>query len=210
VPYDGLTADAASLAEPAGVAVDMVKTADIVLGDSVAVIGPGPIGLMAVAIARHSGATRVVCIGHGHSSKRLEVAKQLGGAPIAHDGPLDQLKDLARQFQHVLLTAPVQFLPASLSLLSYGGRLTYIGIGTGDGNVTFDANDFHFRKLQLRASFASPAIYYPTVLKLLKAGVIPADKLISHRFPLEKVSEAMNLCRDDKKNVVKVVVTSAT
>lgn len=210
VPYEGLSPDAASLTEPLGVAIDMVKTADIALGDSVAVVGPGPIGLMAVAVAKHSGATKVVCIGRGHSSKRLDVAKQLGAEPIAHDGPLDELKDLNKQFQHVLLTAPVQFLPPSLSLLNYGGRLTYIGIGEGSGNVTFDANDFHFRKLQLRASFASPAIYYPTALKLLKAGIVPPEKIISHRFPLEKVGEAMNLCRDDKRNVVKVVVTSTT
>lgn len=208
VPYDGLTPEVACLAEPAGVAVDMVKTAGIGLGDSVCVIGPGPIGLMAVALARHSGAARVVCIGHGHSTKRLDVAKQLGAEPIAHDGAISDLTQFAKQFQHVLLTAPVQHLPASLSLLAYGGVLTYIGIGTGDGQVTFDANDFHYRKLQLRSGFASPAIYYPTVLRLLKAGILPGEALISHRFPLEDVARAMHTCRDDKSGTVKAIVTN--
>jgi len=36
--------------------------------------------------------------------------------------------------------------------------------------ISFDANNCHYRKLQLRAGFASPAIYYPAVLKLLKAA----------------------------------------
>ncbi|CAN5508594.1 L-galactonate oxidoreductase [soil metagenome] len=207
VPYDGLSPEAACLAEPGGVAVDMVKTANIQLGDSVCVIGPGPIGLMAAAIARHSGATRIVCVGHAHSKKRLDVAARLGCETVSHDGSINELTNLRRQFQHVLLTAPVQHLPPSLSLLAYGGILTYIGIGAGDGNVTFDANDFHFRKLQLRSSFASPAIYYPTVLRLLKAGILPSEELISHRYKLEQIDAAMKACRDDKGSVVKVVVS---
>jgi len=207
VPYDGLSPEAACLAEPGGVAVDMIKVANIQLGDSVCLVGPGPIGLMAAAIARHAGAARVVCVGHAHSKKRLDVAAKLGCEIIAHDGPIDGLKDLQKQFQHVLLTAPVQHLPPSLSLLTYGGTLTYIGFGTGDGNVTFNANDFHVRKLQLRSSFASPAVYYPTVLKLLQAGIIPSEELISHRYKLDQIGTAMEACRDDKRSVVKVVVT---
>ena len=79
---------------------------------------------------------------------------------ITVDGPIADRKDLAAQFDHVLMTAPVEFIAPSLSLLRYGGEITFIGIGTGEGTISFDANDFHFRKLQLRASFASPAIYY--------------------------------------------------
>jgi hypothetical protein len=52
-------------------------------------------------------------------------------------------------------------------LLSHGGRATYIGIGTGDATIHFDANVFHTRKLQLRASYASPAMYFPAVLAFL-------------------------------------------
>ena len=74
--------------------------------------------------------------------------------------------------------------------------------------IQFDANDFHFRKLQLRASFASPAIYYPIVLKMLKNGTIPADVIISSRMPLQQIDEAMKLCKDEKRSTIKVVVTS--
>ena len=82
----------------------------------------------------------------------------------------------------------------------------FIGIGTGRGEITFDANDFHFRKLQLRASFASPAIYYPAVLRLLKAGVIPGDRMISHVLGLADIAKAVAAGRDEKETVLKVVV----
>ena len=206
VPYDGLSAEVASLAEPAGVAYDMVKTAAVTLGDRVALIGPGPIALMAIPLLLRSGARQVVCLGRSHSRRRLEVARALGAEVVAVDGSLAQHPELNRQFEHVLVTAPVEIIPPALELLAYGGELTYIGIGTGASTISFDANAFHFRKLQLRASFASPALYFPVVLDLLKAGIIPGEQIISHRFGLRDLAAAMYLSRDDKQEVVKVVV----
>ncbi len=206
VPYEGLTPEVACLAEPAGVAYDMVKTADVQMGDRVCLVGPGPIGLMAAALVLHRGAARLLCIGKTTNAARLKAAADLGAETLAIDGSLAECKDLARQFDHVLMTAPTQFIVPGLSLLDYGGEMTYIGIGTGDSAITFDANDFHFRKLQLRASFASPAIYYPAVLRLLKAGVIPGPKMISHVFSLAEAPRAIAACRDEKHSMLKVVI----
>ena len=206
VPYEGLDPVTASLTEAAGVSFDMVKTAGVQLGDRVALVGPGPIGLMAIPLLLRSGAARVLCIGHPHSAKRLEAARALGAETLALDGALDAQADLHKSFHHVLVTAPVSFLPPALSLLAYGGVLTYIGIGTSGGQIQFDANDFHFRKLQLRASFASPAIYFPAVLNLLRTGIIPGERIVSHRFPLNEIAGAMTAGRDRKSETVKVVV----
>jgi L-iditol 2-dehydrogenase len=206
VKYDGLTPEVACLTEPAGVAMDMVRTADIQFGHLVCLVGPGPIGLMAIPLAIRSGAERVVCIGKPSNRQRLAVARQLGAETIEMDTAVADLKELHRQFDRVLMTAPVQYLPDTLQLLAYGGILTYIGFGS-NGVIRFDANDFHLRKLQLRASFASPALYYPIVLGLLKNGTIPGDLLISHKVKLADIAGAMHTCRYDKGSSVKVVVT---
>jgi L-iditol 2-dehydrogenase len=208
VPYEGLKPEVAALTECAGVGYDLVKTADIQMGDRVALVGPGPIGLVAAALAKQQAPSRLLVVGHTAGKKRLQFAKDLGAEALALDGSLADCKDLHRQFDHVLMTAPVKHIEPALSLLAYGGEMSYIGIGTGDGRISFDANDFHFRKLQLRASFASPAIYFPAVLRLLKAGVIPGEKLVSHVFKLGDISKAMTLCRDDKAGVLKVVIAN--
>jgi L-iditol 2-dehydrogenase len=202
VTYAGLTPAVAALTEPAGVAFDLVKVAGVQLGDTVCVIGPGPIALMALALARQSGAARLVCVGRANHRRRLELARELGAEILA----TDDWSGLAGQFNHVLLTAPPRTIPAALGLLAYEGRLTYIGIGVGDTTISFDANRFHFRKLQLRASFASPAMYYPNVLKLLQAGIIPGEKLISHRFALGEMGAAIELLRTRKDETLKVMV----
>lgn len=206
VPYDGLSPEVASLTEPAGVAYDMVKVAGVQLGDRVCIVGPGPIGLMAASLAKSAGAVRVVCIGHSHSEKRLATARDLGAEAVACDGAIEDLKDLAGQFDHALVTAPTSFIPPALGLLACEGKLTYVGIGRGGGTIRFDANDFHFRKLQLRASFASPAAYFPRVLSLMKAGIIQGERIVSHTFRLADIGKAMLAARDDKRSTVKVVV----
>jgi len=206
VPYEGLSPEAACQAEPGGVAYDMVRTADVQMGDRVCLVGPGPIGLAAVALARHRGASRLLCVGRASNGRRLALAGELGAETLATDAPLDSLADLKRRFDHVLVTAPTGCLVPAMALLAYGGVLTYIGIGTGDATVRFDANEFHFRKLQLRASFASPAIYFPAVLRLMRGGVMPAESLVSHTFPLERIAEAFALCRDRKQETVKVII----
>lgn len=207
VKYDGLEPRVACLTEPLGVAVDMIKTARIQLGDRVCVIGPGPIAIMAIALARASGATTLTCIGRSHSTARLDAARAAGAQIVTcDDDSFDSLQSMYKQFDHVLLTSPVTTIPAAIRFLAYGGELTYIGIGTGSGVISFDGNDFHFRKLQLRASFASPAVYYPTALRTLLAGLLPTQKIISHCLPLSDLPRAMEMCRDDKRTVVKIVI----
>lgn len=93
-------------------------------------------------------------------------------------------------------------------LAAKGAIISFIGIAHGDDAFCrFNVNAFHFKKLQLRASFASPALYTPLALQYLREGVIPADQIISHRFPLRKIDQAMAIARDGSK-AVKVVVTS--
>lgn len=208
VPYDGLTAAEACLAEPCGVAYDLVQTADIAMGERVMLIGPGPIGLAAAALARSRGAAEVVVVGTARSPRRLAAAAELGAATRASADPgFADLAALDGGFDHVLNTAPTATIAPALRFLAYGGRQSFIGIGEGPAQITFDANAFHFRKLQLRASFASPALYFPAVLRLMRAGVIPVRRLLSHTFPLARAAEAFALCRERKDETLKVVVT---
>jgi len=204
--YHGLSPHAACLTEPAGVAYDLVKEADIAMGERVCLVGPGPIGLMALSLAKYRGAVDLTCIGNTPNSRRLEIASKVGARTIAHSGPLDELGELKGKFDHVLMTAPTSAIPSALKLLDYGGRMTFIGLAHGSPQITLNADEFHFRKLQLRASFASPALYFPAVVKLIKEGTIPVDLMVSHTFPLNSIEAAMQTARDERETVVKVVV----
>jgi len=207
VPCNGVDPLAAVLAEPCGVAVDMIKVADMGENDNVLVVGPGAIGLMALALARRRTAGLVVAA--GRSPGRLAAATRLGADAVidTREVPLAECGKRFGGFHSVLSTAPPQTLPGSLDACGYGGVVVYIGFDWGEGGkITLDTTRMHLGKKQLRSSFASPAVYLPEALQLLHRGIVPHREIVSHTFPLSRLEEAFTLLRQDRNTTRKVVV----
>jgi L-iditol 2-dehydrogenase len=209
VPYTGLSFAAASIVEPLGVALDLAKTADIKLNNDVLVIGLGPIGLMAVKLAKAMGARNVYGAELSGSEARIALAKKWGAADVilSDKEKLESYPYPRGGVDRVLVTAPPATIPAGLGVCSIGGIVAFLGIDYGPGAfVTFDSNLVHVNKLQLRSSFASPALYFPECLDLIKSGVIPAEELITQTFPLEEIGTAIQRFSEDKQAAVKAVM----
>ncbi|MFQ5814228.1 MAG: L-threonine dehydrogenase, partial [Anaerolineae bacterium] len=84
----------------------------------------------------------------------------------------------------------------------------FIGIEFGEGRkVTFDANAFHFKKLQLRASHAIPNHYFPLALDLLARRVVNPQALVTHTFPLAEAETAFQVAVNPEEEALKVVIT---
>jgi 2-desacetyl-2-hydroxyethyl bacteriochlorophyllide A dehydrogenase len=199
----------ATLVEPLGVAMDVTTTADIQLNDDVLVIGIGPIGLFAIRLARMLGARKVYAAGRSTSQKRIELARLFGADDVILTDQVD-LADypFARGGpDKVIVTAPPKMIMEALKIVNYGGTVAFIGIEMGEaGQISFDANDFHFRKLQLRASHAVPALWFPRILEMIDAGKIDVKALISGTFKLEEIATAFDTLRNDKANSLKMVM----
>lgn len=209
VKFDGLTFKETSIIEPMGVSLDLVTTADIKLNDDVLVIGLGPIGLMAVRLAKAMGARKVYGAELSAAAARIELAKRFGADEIICT---DQIKLEDYSFarggvDRVLVTAPPKTIPSAINVSNVGGIVAFLGIDYGpEGNVTFDSNIFHTRKLQLRSSFASPALFFPRCIELIKSGVIDVNAMITHTFKLEELSGGITSFRDDRNNGIKAVM----
>ena len=207
VPANGIEPLAAVLAEPCGVAVDMVKVAEIGLSDNVLIVGSGAIGLMALAIARRP--TTGLVVAANRTPGKLETAKRLGADAVI-DLSKTSLAECGKPyggFHKVLSTAPPATLPASLDACGYGGVVVFIGFDWGvGGTVSFNTTSMHLGKKQLRASFASPAVYLPEALQMLHRKVVPRREIVSHTFPLSRLVEAFSLLREDRNTTRKVIV----
>jgi len=207
IPSDDLRPEVACLSEPLGVAIDLVRLADIRPESNVLLLGPGPIGLMALALVKHMGARRVFLSAFRRETARVELARQFGADAILDpsETPLPEV-DFGCAIDRILVTTPPPTLADAFQVACKGGIISFIGIAYGDSAYCrFDANAFHFKKLQLRASFASPALYTPRALQYLREGVINGPALISHPFSLDRIAEAMEVARDPSR-AVKVVV----
>lgn len=204
--YSGLSPEVASLQEPLGVAIDVFKLTDITADSNVLIIGMGPIGLMALALAKNAGARRVFVSDFRNRTGRYDLAMKIG-ADAWYDPVETALADFdfGCKIDRIIITAPPIALPSAFAVATNGAIISYIGIGgKGRENCTFDADAFHFKKLQLRASFASPALYGPLALQYLKEGVINGESMISHRFKLDDMAEAMETAKSPE--ALKIIV----
>lgn len=209
VPAPGLPPEAAALAEPLGVAQDLLRTSGTEWDDDVLVVGPGPIGIMAVALARSMGARTVVVAARDAGSRRARLARDWGADDVVStsDVAFSEMGGRFGAFRRILVTAPPSVVGPAMAAAAFGATITYIGIDHSPGaTITVDADDFHFRKLQLRASHASPALWLPRSVDLLTRGVIRWEDLVTHQVPLAEVDRAVGLVGGDDKDAIKVVV----
>jgi len=194
--FEDLSFQAAALAEPFTVALEMIETAAVRAGQEIAIFGPGPIGLMAAAYAREIGVNRIYLTGRSHSQKRLELGRKIGVDGIIEvdkEDTVEFFKKRKLEMDRVLVTAPPYTIKDAVQILRFGGILTYIGFSfDGRENVELNFNDIHLNKLQIRATHAIPNRFFPAALDNIKKGVINSDDFISAEFDLDDVQQAFD------------------
>jgi L-iditol 2-dehydrogenase len=209
-PYEGLTTAQACLAEPLTVALDLVEEGGIPNSSDVAVFGPGPIGLMAVRLAKLKGARRVFLVGRSHSKARLELGVRLGADTVIEtdreDAVGEILKTVPRGVDRVFVTSPPKTIPDAMKIARFGAVIVYNGIDFRYPTISFDANEFHFKRLSLKATHSIPNLRFPIAIDLLRRKAVDPDLFISHTFDFADLPEALRTAEQDKNNVVKVMV----
>lgn len=212
VPVDDLDLMTAALLEPLTVALGTVERIDLEMGDTVLIIGPGPIGLMALAICRLMGARHTILAGRAHSVARLRLGEALGADRVVRVDEEDLQEVVSSEFpagvDKVITTGHPNTVTTAVDIINVDGVISYIGVtGSEREPLTFDAHRFHSKALQLKpfGGYASPFFY--TAIDLLRRGVIPTDRFITHVFPLEQLDRALETAANDKEHVVKVLVS---
>jgi threonine 3-dehydrogenase len=194
---EGIDPDAASIMEPFGNAVHATFGTgggeDIATND-VAVIGCGPIGMFAVAIARSLGAFRVIAIEPNayRRGKAVEMGADVVVDPSEVD-PVARVLELTKGIgaEVVLeMSGNARAIDQGTRMLARGGRMSLLGLP--DGAVTLDLNDqVIFKEARLlgitgREMFRT----WQQTTTLLSTGRVDVAPVITHRFPLDRYEEA--------------------
>ena len=187
---DGLSLRRASLAEPAAVAWHAVERAGDVTGKRVAVIGAGPIGLLAVAVARHHGAAETYATDL-HERPRA-VAEYLGAAAIdARDADA-----IAALHADVVIesSGTEPGLAAAVSAAARGGTVVLVGLQRA-GDVAAPMSTVIGRELALLGSLRF-GDEFVAVLEALADGALDVDAVVSHVFAAGDALDAFALAAD--------------
>ncbi len=208
VPANVPLADAA-LTEPLCVAYNaLVEKTRLRPGDLVAILGPGPIGLFCVQVARLLGAGTIVVSGTSEDRARLELARELG-ADVAVDcqeaDPVQAVLGLSRGTgADVVVDAagPSATLKQSLAMVRRNGQITKIGWGPGP--VGFSLDPIIEKVVTLQGSFSHTWQTWERVLALMAQGQLQTAPLISARLPISCWREAFEAI--EGKTAVKVLL----
>ncbi len=206
---DALDFDEATLITTAGTAMyGITRIGGIEPGETVVVSGPGPIGLMAVQIAKSTGAGKVIIT--GTREERLELAKKLGAddsVNIKKEKVIERVFELTEGIgaSAVLECAGTsQSLSDAVEFTKKNGRISVLGIYSEP--VSLNAFKINQWNITLAGSRAEGDRSLGKAAPLMGDGRIKARPLITHTFPLEKVNEAMDTFVNRIGGAIKVVL----
>jgi len=197
---------AGALIEPLSVAVHAVRRADIKLGEKVLVIGAGAIGILIAALCKRSGASEVAVV--DFSPKRLSVALEVG-ATVAINPSKQDVYDIISEitngigmdktFECVGLEATFN---QAMMTLRKNGLATIVGIFENP-NITIPAIRFITHEIKVQGS-QGYCWDFPIALEMSKQ--IDLEKLITHKFNLEDLQQALETCLDRNSGALKVMI----
>ncbi|KAL3478174.1 chaperonin 10-like protein [Aspergillus californicus] len=211
-----------ALLEPLSVVMRGIQVAHLQLGRGVVVCGAGPIGLIAAAAARASGAHPIVITDIDES--RLRFAKEfLPTVSTYQMNPSLDVQGNAKAIRSLFsggtsgagdeYSAPDRVLEctgveASICTAAYtarrGGVVVVIGVGKAVmNNLPF----MHLSLAEIDLKFINRyRDTWPPAMACLAGGLLDLKALVSHRFPLERAKEALELCADREQPSIKVVI----
>ncbi len=196
------------LVEPSACVVKSLRRSEMRPGETVAIIGLGIMGMIHVVLARHLGAAQI--IGIDLFETRARRARELGadhGLVAGHD-IVDQVRELTRgAMADVVIVGPgtVRALHTGLELAGKGATVLQFTATAPGEEMTIKPHDLYFNDTRFITSYSCGPDDTRQALQLVERGVLSADALVTHSFPLEQVSEAFSTAQ--RQEALKVVVT---
>jgi len=160
------------------------------------VTGAGPIGLLAAQVARAFGGVGVTVT--DLSEFRLSVARQLGLAAHPASDPLTQEYDVLLECSGV---QPA--LTTGMSAVARAGRVVLVGMGADTVNINVPL--LQGREITLTGTFRY-ANTHPLALRLIAAGGVQVDEIITHRFSIDDTEQALTIARRDPNSLKAIVL----
>jgi len=206
---DGMDYDIAALAEPLACALNGIEVVGVKPGETVVVIGAGPIGCMLVELARFMGAGKVILV--QRSRPRLELARVFGAhvhVCSADEEPVARvLEETSGDGADVIFTANAspEAQEQAIRMLGFRARLNLFGgLPPGSRHIDFDSNFVHYREAIVTGSHGSVPRHHALALRLLASEAIDGSRYYTHRFPLAQAAEAFAVAA--AKEALKVVI----
>ena len=188
-----------------------VGEGDAFLSDrTILVIGLGVMGQLNILLAKRFGAGRI--IGADMVQYRLKKAREFGAddvIDVSKESLIDSIRKITNgEMADLVIVGPnsVEAMQEGISAAGAGGTVLLFTPAKPGEKLTIDPNNLYFKDIKIITSYSCGPAETAEALKLIEEGVVSAEKLVTHRFPIEKTAEAFRVVAEAKDSL-KVAIT---
>jgi len=205
---DNVSFDEAAINEALSCVYNGFERCNIRPGDTVLVIGAGPIGIMHAKLAKMAGASKVFM--NDLSQERMDVCTEIDESfiTVKSENLKETIMDVTKgEGLDVCITAcPAPAVQAlSLELMAYNGRINFFGgLPADKQNVNINTNLIHYKQLIVSGTTRASVLQFRKTLELIASGILDVKKLVSNRLPLNEIMTGFELAADARglKNII--------
>jgi NADPH2:quinone reductase len=197
----------AALAEPLACCIHGADRSGLGQGDSVALIGAGPIGLMLLQTLRNRGAAPIAV--SELDPDRRELAAEMGADVVIDPAERDPVEAIREEIGAVdagiEVVGKVSTIEQAHDMTAKGGNTLIFGVPEQDATMEVSPFDIYFQEIDLRGTFALTQASFERAVTLLQHGRIDADTLVTEEIGLEDIPSAFERM-GDAEGLKKVVL----
>ena len=199
----------AAITEPLACVLHGVEEARVKLGDSVAIIGAGPIGLLHLLTVKKMGAEKVIMV--DVVEERLEFAEKLGADATVNAGREnveERIRGLTGGYGADVVIEAIGKLETweqALKLVRKGGTVLEFGGCPPGTEIRVNAEQLHYGETTVLGTFHAKPLHFRKALNLIASKTIDVAPLITRKMPLEKIREAFEIL-STAKNEIKIAI----
>lgn len=207
---DDISFEEGALLQPLGIALNAVKRrAQVTVGDTVAILGVGPIGLCAVALAKASGAQ---VLATDISDLRLDIAKKMGADEIVNVSREDLIEKSKVFTKHKGFDKVIEAvggfqddtIQQATQIVKYGGQVVVIGHFAENKAIVriIELKDWEMELKGAQGQYNT----VPLCISLIESKTIDVMPMVTHYLPLSEVGKGFELMDNHKDEVVKIII----
>lgn len=205
---DQVSFEQASFVEPVNTCMKGIERMALEAGETVLVIGQGPIGIILSTLARRAGANVITSDLYG---QRLTISKAFGLDNAIDASRSDVIAETRKQTEGrgadaaILAVGSNGLIRTAMDAVRPGGRVLLFA-QTQHGEAPFDPAAVCMEEKTLLGSYSASVDLQDESVRFVMSGEVALEKLISHRYPLERANEALHLAAHPQPDSMKIVI----
>jgi len=200
-----VTYEEAAITEPLACVLHGIEEAHIKLGDTIAIIGAGPIGLLHLLSAKKMGTGRVII--SDTVDERLQLAQELGADVLInakHEDATEKVKRLTDGYGADVVIEAIG-LPATweqaLKMVRKGGTVLEFGGCPPGTEIRVSTELLHYEEVTLLGSFHATPAHFKKALNLIASGTLNVKPLITRKMKLDEIGDAFQILTTSKRDL---------